>query len=210
YELALAACTRSYELADRLELTNVTSLIRYQLALILARRGQLREARARIHELKDQGHLLRAWSVLLQLAQIEWLARRPRVCLKLLERMSSIMGSSTPKVYKAGTHGLRAHALLALGHTDEALAAAREGMALVHTTSHLEECEALVRLAMAEALHACGERNAARAAMAAARAYVVGRAKLINIPEWRRAFIEQVAENRRIMELADDWRDEPF
>jgi hypothetical protein len=64
---------------------------------------------------------------------------------------------------------------------------------------------AFVRLARAEALHAAGALDAARAAIADARARLVAIADTISDPAYRTSFLEGVPENARTLELARAW-----
>jgi hypothetical protein len=68
---------------------------------------------------------------------------------------------------------------------------------------------AFVRLAHAEALHATGAHDAARDAIARARAYLLGVADKIADPSYRASFLEQVPENARTLALATAWLDDP-
>jgi hypothetical protein len=64
---------------------------------------------------------------------------------------------------------------------------------------------AFVRLAHAEALHATGAHDAARAAIAQARARLLAITDRISDPDYRASFLEQVPENARTLALASAW-----
>jgi hypothetical protein len=64
---------------------------------------------------------------------------------------------------------------------------------------------AFVRLAHAEALHATGALDAARAAIAEARAHLLAIAGRIAEPAYRQGFLEDVPENARTLALARAW-----
>ncbi|XXT23626.1 protein kinase [Sorangium sp. So ce429] len=98
-----------------------------------------------------------------------------------------------------------AHVLLREGRAVEALAAARVAFEIVARLGGLDEDEALVRLAWIEALHACGDGDAARAALAAGRAQLCAEADAIESPTLRRSFLEAVPEHARILALAEEW-----
>jgi hypothetical protein len=66
-----------------------------------------------------------------------------------------------------------------------------------------------VRLVHAEALHATGAHDAARAAIAQARARVTAIADQISDPVYRDSFLAQVPENARTLALATSWLGEP-
>jgi hypothetical protein len=98
-----------------------------------------------------------------------------------------------------------ARALLELGRAHEALAAAEAAMKLMEAAGADKEGEALLRVTHAEALHATGASEQARAVLIVARAWILDRAEHIENPDWRRSFLDRVAENRRILELAHAW-----
>ncbi|WP_437486660.1 protein kinase [Sorangium sp. So ce1014] len=98
-----------------------------------------------------------------------------------------------------------AHVLLQERRAEEALAAARRASAIVERLGNLDEDEALVHLAWAEALHACGDVGAARAALAAARDQLCAEADAIECPALRRSFLEAVPEHARVLALAEAW-----
>ncbi len=107
---------------------------------------------------------------------------------------------------------LRAQALstlatveMRLGKLEQALAHTREAMDLLQKLGGLEEGESNVRLAWAEALHASGDLEAARAAIAAARDRLAERATKIGDESMRQSFLEAVPDNARTMALASAW-----
>ncbi|WP_437877924.1 protein kinase domain-containing protein [Sorangium sp. So ce513] len=106
-----------------------------------------------------------------------------------------------------------AQVLLAGGRPAEALEAARRAeelaAALITALGHLEEGESQLDLVRAEALEACGARDEARAAIAAARDRLLKRAGRIANPAWRASFLENVPEHARIQALARAWLGEP-
>jgi eukaryotic-like serine/threonine-protein kinase len=65
---------------------------------------------------------------------------------------------------------------------------------------------ASVRLAHAEALHAAGARDAARHAIAGARARLLVIADKIAEPGYKASFLAHVPENARTLALADAWQ----
>ncbi|WP_437665565.1 serine/threonine-protein kinase [Sorangium sp. So ce1182] len=98
-----------------------------------------------------------------------------------------------------------AHVLLREGRTVDALAAARGAFETLERLGGLGEDESLVHLAWIEALHACGDGAAARAALAAARDQLRAEADAIESPALRRSFLEAVPEHARILALATEW-----
>ncbi len=95
-------------------------------------------------------------------------------------------------------------ALLAQRRTAEALEAAQRGMADARQVGRLETGEEEVRLMLAEALLANGDREGARAAIAEARAALLTRASRIGDPSLRACFLEARPEAARTLALADE------
>lgn len=104
---------------------------------------------------------------------------------------------------------VRAVALLDLERSHEALEAARASMSILDTAGVIQDGEALLRLVHAEALHATGDHERGRLAIAAAHAWLCRQAEQIENPAWRQSFLDRVAEHRRIMELARTWGIDP-
>ncbi|WP_438015125.1 protein kinase [Sorangium sp. So ce315] len=98
-----------------------------------------------------------------------------------------------------------AHALLRAGSAVEALAAARGAFELLQRTRGFGEDEAFVHLAWAEALHACGDGDAARTALATAHDQLRADAEAIESPALRRSFLEAVPEHARVLARAEAW-----
>jgi len=99
---------------------------------------------------------------------------------------------------------------LAQGRAAEARVAAEEAMARYTAMGACGLFRAgFVRLAHAEALHATGAHDAARAAIAGARARVLAIAGTISDPDYRASFLAQVPENARTLALARTWLGEP-
>src|SRR5262249_28332890 len=96
---------------------------------------------------------------------------------------------------------------LAQGRAGEALAAAEDAMA---RCAAMGGCgmfrAAFVQLAHAEALHATGAHDAARHAIASARARLLIIADTIAPPDYQASFLAHVPENARILALADAWQ----
>jgi tetratricopeptide (TPR) repeat protein len=95
---------------------------------------------------------------------------------------------------------------LAQGRAAEALAATEDAMARY---TAMGACgmfrAAFVRLAHAEALHATGAHDAARAAIEQARARLRAIAGRISDPDHRASFLAHVPENARTLALAANW-----
>ncbi len=109
----------------------------------------------------------------------------------------------------SGTPGPRAVALavfaqvqLARGLAGEAHEAAREAHAVLEALGALDDGEALVRLAYAQALLSLGEEHRAAAVVAEARDRLLERAAKIGDPSWRQRFLTEVPDNALTLELA--------
>jgi hypothetical protein len=72
----------------------------------------------------------------------------------------------------------------------------------------VEEGESTIRLAHAEALHACGDEAGARQAIGRARGRLVARAAKVTDPAQRERFLA-IPENARTLEWAREWGVEP-
>jgi len=91
---------------------------------------------------------------------------------------------------------------LAAGRTQEALTAARAANEPLERFGQVEEGENFVRLALAEALLACGDRASATATIALARERLMARAATIDDAAMRTTFLENVADHARTLALA--------
>jgi tetratricopeptide (TPR) repeat protein len=102
-----------------------------------------------------------------------------------------------------------ASAHLLAGETADALVAARAAYVKMCANSVTIEIEADVRLTYAEALHAAGEYEEARAAIAEARDRLVVRAGSITLPAHRERFLARVPAHARTMAHAREWLHAP-
>jgi tetratricopeptide (TPR) repeat protein len=93
---------------------------------------------------------------------------------------------------------------LAMGKKDEALALAQKANETLREVGG-GEAEQAVLLTFAEALHAGGKLEEARAQIDAARKHIETRALAIDDAAWRRSFLEEVPENARILQRAREW-----
>ncbi|MCG8418605.1 MAG: protein kinase [Proteobacteria bacterium] len=204
YEQAIQPLSSALETARRLGLGWLTPSIRHTLALTLARAGKLSDAEHILAQSQDSD-LHDATLSHLCLAQILLLKNCPQAAMDQVERALDQNSAVQFPQQRALGLALRAVALLRLGRAAEALQAGQQGMEILSSSTAAGEDEMLVRLAHADALHACGQQKPARQALRGARALLLGRAESIKNPEWRTSFLEQVDENRRILELARQW-----
>ncbi|MCC6559491.1 MAG: serine/threonine protein kinase [Polyangiaceae bacterium] len=110
--------------------------------------------------------------------------------------------------------GLRAYALAALarvmlaeGSPAAALALAQGAMDLMRKLGGVEEGESLIRTTFALALRATGKDAQGHEEIERARSRLLERAGRIQDPHWRKSFLEAVADNARVMDLASRWAD---
>lgn len=108
---------------------------------------------------------------------------------------------------RAQALGMRAQALLGLGDTGAALAAASDGMAILREQESIESGESALRLAHAQALYAEGQAEAAREAIRGAEHRLRSRAARIGDPVRRASFLERVPEHALTLALARAWLD---
>ena len=93
---------------------------------------------------------------------------------------------------------------LLCGRSEAAIALADRGIALVEALGRLNEMS-LLRLVRAEALHASGNGDGARAEIAAACARIQEIAATIDSPARRESYVTNIAPNARTLELARRW-----
>jgi serine/threonine protein kinase len=105
--------------------------------------------------------------------------------------------------HRAHALSILAQARLAQGRPADALASAREALG----AGLIADGDALARLVVAEALHALGRIDEARAAIAGAKERLGARAAKITDEARRRRFLSEITENARTLELAAAWRD---
>ena len=182
-----------------------SSLRRFALSWVLADRGALEEARALATQLSEYGHAHRfpleegrgRWvlaEVLRRMGELDAAERELQVALEL-----------TIPIEHAAVLGTLAALRLAQGRVAESLAVAEDAVARCATMGGCGMFRgAFVRLVHAEALHATGAHDAARHAIAAARAQLLAIAGRIVDPDYRRSFLD-VPENARTLALALAW-----
>lgn len=95
---------------------------------------------------------------------------------------------------------------LAQGRVDEAVAATTEGVAIYEKTGACAYFRAMfLRLTQVESLEAAGQHESACIALEKARAEVLANADKIADAEFRRRYVEESIEPRRILELSREW-----
>jgi hypothetical protein len=188
----------------------VGSVRRFALAWLYADRGELARARALAAELAESGrtHRNRHEEARGRWALAEALRRDGN--LAGADRELEIALSIAVPLEQPGVRATLSAVRLAQGRAAEALAAAEDAMA---RCAAMGGCGlfrgAFVRLAHAEALLATGAHDAAHAAIARARAYLLEVAGRIPDPSYRASFLGQVPENARTLALALAWLGPP-
>ncbi len=186
------------------------SLRRLCLCWSLADRGALDEARPLALQLAEDG---RAHRNPLEESRGRWVLAevlRRSGDLDGAEREAELALAMVAPLERPGVLATLARLRLAQARVPEALAAAEDALA---GCAAMGGCglfrAAFVRLAHAEAQHAAGAHDAARRAIADARARLLAIAGRVPDPEVRRSFLEDVPENARTLELARAWLGEP-
>ena len=188
----------------------VGSLRRFALAWLYADRGELAQARALAAQLAESGraHKNRHEEARGCWALAEVLRRDGD--LAGAERELEVALAIAVPLEQPGVRATLSAVRLAQGRAGEALDAAEGAMA---RCAAMGGCGlfrgAFVRLAHAEALHATGAHDAARDAIARARAYLLEVAGKVADPSYRASFLEQVPENARTLALASAWLGAP-
>lgn len=205
---AFAEAERSLQealvVAERMALSNTVPIAQAQLGRALAHQGRAREAieleHAAIAAFDQHGnrrlagmartYIARAYLELGELTAAENAARQAVEVL-----------SSAPPMQRSAWAVL-ALILVAKGEPSEALDCATRANADLHPEQHLPVGECLVRLALPEALLACGrpEEAVEAARVARSRVDVLSRG-IVNI-ERRRQFLMESPDRKRILEIA--------
>jgi tetratricopeptide (TPR) repeat protein len=208
YEEAEGRLREAMAIGERLGLHHVVAVARHNLGYVLARRGKLAEARAQamaaVDAMRQQGdrrgltasHAYLA-AILLALGDGEGGLEQARAAEDVAQSLPTLLPLARAAV---------ARAELACGRPGVALDAAQKALAdLEAVGGRVMEGEEIIRLTYAEALEAVGDHAGAAEAIARAHARLAERANAIDDPVWRESF-ERIAENARIVELAQAWR----
>jgi ATP/maltotriose-dependent transcriptional regulator MalT len=177
-------------------LTNLAQILRY-----LGRFDEARTAGGRAALLAHrQGDVRLVGSVALFLAGIDY-AACDYPAAETQARLSLEAFTHVPPLQPAGLAAL-SRALLKQGRPAEALDCAEKANQALEILGHVEDGEALVRLALIEAQFAAGDTDRARKTLATARTRLLERASAIHRDDWRDSFLTRVPEHARTLELA--------
>jgi len=125
--------------------------------------------------------------------------------LAVAEREIAATVSSLPGLSRRLAATTLASVRLALGRSTEAVTMARELMKEVDEQGGPGHRAGRLPLLYAEALHASGDQQAARAVVAAARDDLEAKAARIDDAEVRRRFLTELPEHAQTLALADAW-----
>lgn len=203
---AEALLTETALACDCLGLAHLATSTSINLAMIALRRGDLERAEARLRETLEDLHVRRERRletyVHAYLALVEQRRGRIDAMLEAARRSVEIAPERlSAQVFAIGT---LAAALLAAGRIDEARAASQRTIDLLHELGGVEAGEASIRLNHAEILLAAGERDAALAAFAEARDWLLERAAKIRDEGRRGTFLGNIAEHARTLDRAGE------
>jgi hypothetical protein len=211
----LGAHARAVELLESVPeadttLGEISPLRRIVLCWLHAERGALDETRALAIEVRE---FCREHHDRLDESRCTW------VLAEVLRRVGDLEGAEREveaaramamPLDQPGMLATLAVIRLARGCAADALAAAEDAMA---RSAAMGGCSlfraAAVQLVHAETLHATGDHDAARRAIADARDRLLAIAGRIAEPGYRTSFLEAVPENARTLALARAWLDEP-
>jgi tetratricopeptide (TPR) repeat protein len=193
--------------ADRLGLTYAAASAHIALGYIYAARGGAEDGRLRIAEVAEEararGNAFLEGLARIALARI-WLALGALEQAEREAQAAAEITSSNPTL-NAPVQAVMAQILLRTSRSVEALAAAKRGKKLLDSLGTVEEGDALIRLVFAEALHAVGDVDGARAALSIAHDSILRDAQRIRDEEIRSSFLNNVPEHARILALARAW-----
>jgi ATP/maltotriose-dependent transcriptional regulator MalT len=206
FERAEEVLRRQVAQAVAAELHHLAATARGNLADVRFRLGAVEEAtelaRRCVAELVEYGDVRMEGLSRYQLAEL--LLARGELEAAEAEARLACEGLTRYRPYRAIAEARLAVVLLARAKVDEALEVARRGMTSLATWSAPCE-ESCVRLVFAEALHASGDVEGARHAIAEARDRLLDRAASVSSPDAREGFLTRVAANARTLDLARAW-----
>lgn len=209
YEQAQATLQSALATAADLGIGDVMDPARQNLSAALMRRGHLAKARRLVTDCvasqEQRGNHRMAALCRVYLADIALVER----ALDQAEQQAVAATAQCPENTPAWamSHAMLARVYLATGRRGQALALARTALAAMEALGGADEGEALIRLVYAEALHANGDRTAARDAIEKARARLMERARNIDHAAWHQSFLFNVPDHARTLQLYDAWRE---
>lgn len=203
YAEAEATLETALARAEALGLPHLKAASWHNLGLVYARRGRvddaLRVERMALEVFRAESDRRLEGAALTYLAEIAHLAGDPAEAERWAREALAVVTRVAPPIEPLA-RGILAAALVARGANDEALDHAERAMRSVGEGS-AETGEALIRLAHADALAACGRPVEAESALWAAQQSLLARSHKIEDPAARRRFVEDVPEHAKTMAL---------
>jgi len=207
YEQAAETLRVVLEVAERVGFDHLMGVNKANRALALAHCGRIDDAKCLCNDtFANSGAPRQELVALVYLARILHLDSDQAQALSHAKRALEL-AQSFPS-FRAQALGIQARALLRLNHLEEALDASRQGMAILDELGLIESGEGILRLAHAEALHATGHHDVARAALRESAKRLIARAERISDPTRRRSFLDRVPEHARTLQLEHQWAQE--
>jgi tetratricopeptide (TPR) repeat protein len=207
YAEAEAALREALAAAKRLGLQTNVALAMQNLGFALAHLGKLEEGQvleaeaialfARFENRRMEGvsHIYLA----------NMLAASGDVARATGQALTAVDLSSAFPAFHGYALGTLARMELRQGRAQDALRIVSVAMEDTNAMNNLEEGEAALRLAHAEALDGVGDRPAAGRAIAVARDRLRARASKFKDPYLARSFLERVPDHARVLELDREW-----
>jgi hypothetical protein len=194
--------------AERLGLHNVQATASMQLGLASCCTGELVAAEElcmrALHACRAQGNRLMEAAALSYLGTIALTRGDLATAERHVDGALAVVGDAW--IARAAVEATRARIRLAQGAPGEALVAARAASASTSKAGERTTRKGLVRLVLAEALHATGQLDEAHEALRDARARILARAAELDEP-LRAGYLGAEPENVRTLAWAKEWLD---
>lgn len=208
YEQALDELERALREAESAHTAYVAALARLNRGTALVRCGQLDDGMAcqrdAIRLFREQGDLRLEASARAALAEAYLAQQDTAQAERQANEAVNVSGSLAPA--RVPALAALAQVRLRTGRPAAAIAAAREGLALLSTQSS-HEGEIPLRLAHAEACIALGETAEARETLARACNHIRAEAEATQSPALRESLLWRVPANSRVLSLSDSCND---
>ena len=184
------ALAQARELADRTGTVHGTTFVQLHLGAALLEGGRLDEAEAHLRDVEEAcrraGEVHYAARAHVALARLHARRGEPAAAEREARRATDYPHARPVRAY---ANAVLAEALLAQGRPADALDAARQGQRLFDALGGVYEGDALIHLALAEALAAAGHPDEAARALAGARERLLARAARIEDAALRASFL---------------------
>jgi eukaryotic-like serine/threonine-protein kinase len=208
YGIAEAVLGEAAAAAERLGLASVANDAKLRLGLLYIRTNRLADAVRMTSEVVDayafQKDRVGEGRARAYLAVVHYFANHFDEAEAEELRALPLVEHSPP--YRAALMGFMTLTLANKGAPADAIyLAGTEAMRLLEEIGGVGEGETVIRLAYAEALHARGDHEGAKKAIASARDRLLARAAKIRSPEYKRSFLGVVRENVRTLMRAGEW-----